>query len=322
MGRRGGHHHHHAKRRAHAHHRHHRRAGHGHGHLNRHNHIHHIHHAHHRRGHFASQGHRIHHRHRTRAHFHQFRHSNRTGGVHKMHFHNTSGATFGAQGDANDTSALEAARIGGGLFENRGTHKCTFKFVNVLSYIDANNTGMATELGIDTLGDGMVDTVATTVDTTGNGIGDSILFDSNGDGIKDSMLSVNLPAIGQNVPMTVKATSVDTIEILACETARNRLTLGAIIDSLDAWGDAFVAQQVKVQFPRAFSDFTINTVHMGNLVAQRAPPSSDGALGAFNVDVNMNISNELASANYMFTVDVMSEVLVQQMRSPPCCTIS
>lgn len=238
----------------------------------------------------------------------------RGGHVTKMRFNSKGPPDLGGNDPAADSRAIAAARVNGGLLENLTTYTVEVKFVAVAAYTPATS-----EITINVNGK---TGSATTVDTDGDGMGDSLVFDSNGDGVQDTVLSLTLATVdGQaTAPISVKCTSPTSLEIYVSELGKQVLTAETIEKSLDAWGELMVAANSQTFSRSAISDFTVTQITIGSFMSTRSPATEQGE-GVFDKNLKQLVTNELAAANYMMSFTALSEVLVPK-QAQGCCTIA
>ena len=103
--------------------------------------------------------------------------------------------------------------------------------------MDTTGDGIQDTVYYDASRDGRVDTsgkITAGADTTGDGVIDSVFIDVTGDGIGDTMVSLSGGAGGA---IQLKALSETELQLTLASDRVDKLTFAELIDALETWGD-------------------------------------------------------------------------------------
>lgn len=158
------------------------------------------------------------------------------------------GGLVGADGAALTPEQRKAAKANGGEYVD--TRQYTVKVTlitpaQMLAMVDTTGDGIVDTMTVDTTGDGDADVVvnpstAQSVDTNGDGIADSVFIDVSGDGIADTMVAMQGGAAGT---VQLRALSETELELTLATDKIDKLTFAAVIDALETWGDELAGSQ-------------------------------------------------------------------------------
>ena len=115
-------------------------------------------------------------------------------------------------------------------------------FFELKEGMDTTGDGVADSITLDTTGDGKADTVGRAVDTSGDGNVDAVGVDTTGDGQIDTWINLTLgTAKSGDFQVKLRKTGRNALQLSV--PTRDLLSLDMLIDAVESWGDEQVAKQ-------------------------------------------------------------------------------
>lgn len=189
-------------------------------------------------------------------------------------------------------------------------------------FVDTTQDGVADSLAVDTTGDGVVNLAVPMTDTSGDGQFDSVVVDSNGDGVADSVIAIKV-GFGENessdIKISVKETSPGQLQLIV--PAGKTLTLDDCVDAVSTFVESQVEGQLAATATVREVDFDIQSAIVGMLsIPKPSLPISETA-----ADIPWQVPGDFASltAGANNTIVFDGNLLVYCAPPDPvvCCAI-
>ena len=117
----------------------------------------------------------------------------------------------------------------------------TLEFVpegKVLYSVDSTGDGLPDSVAVDMNGDGQANVTGMVFDSTGDGLGDSVGVDTTGDGIIDTRIRLTVGTgqdVSQDFKLGVAEVSPSCLQVIIPTSATARLSFDHINDAIESW---------------------------------------------------------------------------------------
>lgn len=236
------------------------------------------------------------------------------------HLNVSQGGLVGADGAALSPAQRQAAMTAGGEYTDHREYTVRIQLstqAQLVSTMDTTGDGIQDTVYYDASRDGRVDTsgkIAAGADTTGDGVIDSVFIDVTGDGIGDTMVSLSGGAGGA---IQLKALSETELQLTLASDRVDKLTFAELIDALETWGDNLAAGQ-GAAIGAHEADFEVSEISIGGFdTATRASTlavfkgeEGEEADAAFDKELDVAKLLHPDAGNSTFSIKTTTTVLV------------